>query len=550
MDGVHPNREVLFVDNSIPIPFQEDIHNPSCSYHLGFSLSKAIRKKLDEFEASIVHITVPDCVCLHLIQYARDKEIPLMGTYHSNIPDYMDHYPGLGWLKPMLGTFFLHQYGFLQALFCPTPFIHKHLSREYKMDKATSLQIWGRGIDLERFSPDHSSLKFRRSLGIRDDEVVIVWVGRLVPEKRTDIFASVIKKLHARNISVHTLIVGQGWDEETIKSLPNSTFCGWLDGDQLSTAYASSDIFLFPSAVETFGNVTLEAAASGLPLVVEAGCSGHLVQDGVNGFACTNEDDFFQATLNLVLDHGLRERCAKASRDKSLEFEKHKVVKQMLDNYSHVTDEFYCEYGGHHENRDAAYLARQDTFYIGTHPRPMALRLAEHLIVLLLRIMTWLWLGFVHVMARTTVGTRTPQAVRRNPPVNKKKQVPRMEETLTLLEEGRGAEDATIATASLSEVSLASSESSEVSRCVAIGDGPFCLAVAWGFINLIAFMCRMESAIRNCVKSSVSKGIRKRKDSSLSPTQVHRFTCDDGPQELKRRLRRSPLPDVSLLDSP
>jgi glycosyltransferase involved in cell wall biosynthesis len=511
---------------------------------LGFSLSRAIRTKLDEFEPSIVHITVPDCVCLHLIQYARDKEIPLMGTYHSNIPDYMDHYPGLSWLKPILIAFLRHQYGFLQALFCPTPYTHKLLARDYKMDKATSLKIWGRGIDLDRFSPDHSSLNFRRSLGIQDHEVVILWVGRLVPEKRTNVFASVIQKLHARNIPVHSLIVGRGWDEETIKTLPNSTFMGWLDGDQLSTTYASSDIFLFPSAVETFGNVTLEAAASGLPLVVDGGCSGHLVQDGINGFACANQDEFFQATLNLVMDRDLREQCAKASRIKALEYEKHKVVKQMLDNYSQVTDEFYCEYGGHHENRDAAYLPREDTFCAGSHPRPMAMRLAEYLIVLLFRIMTWLWLTFIYVMART-VGNRNSPPVIGRPPVTKKNKVKRME-TLTLLEEGGNMGDAT-RTAAVSEVSIELSESSEVR--VAIGDGPFCHALAIGFITLIAFMCRVESNIRNCVKSSVSKGIRKRKDSSMSPAPLRQSMCEeDGRQDLKRRLRRPPF--VSYVDSP
>ena len=280
MDGTHSNRQVVFIDNSIPIPFLE-------GYHLGYSLSRDIRAKLDEFEPSIMHVTVPDNLCLHLIQYAREKEIPLMGTYHSNIPEYMAHYPGLNWLKPLLGQFFLHQYGFLQALYVPTPYIHKFLSETYNMNKATNLQLWGRGIDLHRFSPIHRSLKFRRSLGIDDEEVVICWVGRMVPEKRTDIFAQVIRRLHARNVPFRVLIVGRGPSEEDVKRLPNSTFCGWLDGHELSVAYASADVFLFPSAVETFGNATLEAAASGLPLVVEAGCSGHLVKHGVNGFACT-----------------------------------------------------------------------------------------------------------------------------------------------------------------------------------------------------------------------------------------------------------------------
>ena len=116
MDGEHPNRSVIFLDNSIPLPFLVDPHHPENTYHMGFSLSKGVKARIEAFEPTLVHVTVPDCTCLHLIQYARDKELPLMGTYHSNIPEYMAHYPGLGWLKHILANFFRHEYNFLQAL--------------------------------------------------------------------------------------------------------------------------------------------------------------------------------------------------------------------------------------------------------------------------------------------------------------------------------------------------------------------------------------------------------------------------------------------------
>ena len=99
-----------------------------------------------------------------------------------------------------------------------------------------------------------------------------MYVGRLVPEKRPDIIATVVKRLTAQNVKFACVIVGAGPAEHLIENLPNTHHLGWLNGDQLTEAYASSDIFLFPSSVETFGNVTLEAAASGLPLVVEGSC--------------------------------------------------------------------------------------------------------------------------------------------------------------------------------------------------------------------------------------------------------------------------------------
>jgi phosphatidylinositol alpha 1,6-mannosyltransferase len=393
LDGEHPNRSVIFLDNSIPIPFLHDPNNPECSYQLGFSLSKAMKEQIAEFEPSLIHITVPDSTCLHLIQYAREREIPLMGTYHSNIPEYMSHYPGLGWLKHILAAFFRHQYNFLQALYVPTPFIHRYLTDTFQMDKVTKLGIWGRGIDLETFSPKHRSLEFRQRMGFDEHDVVIMWCGRLVPEKRPDIFCKVVRKLHERGIPFKALVVGQGPVEEEVKNLPNTVFAGWMSGDELSTAYASSDVFLFPSAVETFGNVTLEAAASGLPLVVESGCSGHLVNHGVNGFACRDADvdAYFDATLCLVVDDTRRKSMSQEGRVFSLQFEKREVCRKMLVNYSTVTDEFYCKYGGLHSNRDREYQ-NEDSFLGGNIPRPTVLVFVELIFISL-------FMGLYHVAA-------------------------------------------------------------------------------------------------------------------------------------------------------
>ena len=133
LDGQHPNRSVLFLDNSVEIPFINDPTTPALSYHVGFSLSNKVKQEIEVFEPSIIHITCPDVTCLHLIQYARNKELPLMGTYHSNIPEYMEHYPGIGWVKFALGAFFRHEYNFLQHLYVPTPYIRQHLVESWNL---------------------------------------------------------------------------------------------------------------------------------------------------------------------------------------------------------------------------------------------------------------------------------------------------------------------------------------------------------------------------------------------------------------------------------
>jgi phosphatidylinositol alpha 1,6-mannosyltransferase len=374
------------MDNAVPIAFLHDPEHPELTYAIGFSLSPAIKQQMDGYEPSIIHLCATDCTSLHVIQYARTKEIPIMGTYHSNIPDYMDHYPGLSWLKHILRGFFRHQYNFLQALYVPTPYIQQNLINDSALDRVTSLQIWGRGVDTEKFNPANRSMEYRRHiLGEADDTTpILLWVGRLVSEKRPDIFINIVRRLYERKCKFHALVVGAGICEDEIKALPNTTFTGWMTADQLSTVYASSDVFLFPSAVETFGNVTLEAAASGLPVVVEAGCSGHLVHHDGNGFVCPadDEDAFYEATVTLIEDKQLREEFGVCSREIALSLEKSTVVRQMLDNYSRITDQFYTKYSGHHTKRDIEYT-QPGSFILGVYPRPIILIIFESLFVFL-----------------------------------------------------------------------------------------------------------------------------------------------------------------------
>jgi glycosyltransferase involved in cell wall biosynthesis len=378
----HENRRVIFMDNSLPIPFQSDPNDPTLSYHLGISLSKNIQEQMDEFQPNIIHITAPDFTSLHVNNYARKRQIPLMGTYHSNIPEYMLFVPGMSWVKPVLEMLFRHIYNFLLRLYVPTPFIRNMLIDQQSMDQVTEIGVWGRGVDLQKFKPENRTESFRTKLNIPKDCPVVLYVGRVVPEKRPDIVANVIKRLTAQNVTFRCVIVGAGPADNVFKNLPHTHLLGWLSGDELTEAYASSDIFLFPSSVETFGNVTLEAAASGLPLVVESKCSGHLVDHGGNGYACTagNLDEFYQGTLELCQNAEKRKAFSQKSLEKSSILEQSKVVKTMLDNYQEVRKDFYDKFGGNHYNRDEAY--RHDgSFTMGMDPRPFGWLMVEYVVI-------------------------------------------------------------------------------------------------------------------------------------------------------------------------
>ena len=251
----------------------------------------------------------------------------------------------------------------------------------------TNIGVWGRGVDLKRFNPSNHNDAFRNRLGVTPDTPIVLYVGRLVPEKRVDIFASVIKRLSKGSDSFHAVVVGDGPSSRSIEKLPNTTHLGWLDGNELTEAYASSDIFLFPSSVETFGNVTLEAAASGLPVIVEAKCSGHLVKEGVNGYACEagNVDEFFQGTLALVQDIEKRKAFSEESIALSKTLEQHVVVRSMLTNYEAIEKEFIEVYGGSHFNRDEAWN-NEETFRLGKDPRPIGWCIIECFFLALLRV--------------------------------------------------------------------------------------------------------------------------------------------------------------------
>lgn len=197
------------------------------------------------------------------------------------------------------------------------------------------LKEWGRGIDMNQFSDTRRSLSFRRSKGIEDDDVVVLWVSRLVPEKRPDIWMYVVKKLQDEGLPVKSLVIGHGTFESSLKQLKHVVNLGWQSGNALGEAYASSDILLFPSDVETFGNVTLEALSAGIPAIVEKKCGEHLVADGVNGLTCPEGDfeAFYHATRRLVIDANLRRRMGKAARESAWKYERNIILQQMAENY-------------------------------------------------------------------------------------------------------------------------------------------------------------------------------------------------------------------------
>jgi phosphatidylinositol alpha 1,6-mannosyltransferase len=330
-DNIDPERvKDVIVIPGIKIPFAH-----AGEYAFGVGLDAHTIAQIEHFAPNVVHFSVPDLVTLEGIKWCQRNNVAYIGTWHSNYVDYLKYYYIEWIIGSALQRYLRGVYEQIPNVYVPTQYMINKMRDEWRYGTCTELKMWGRGVDMDIFSPARRSETFRRSKGFSNEDIVILWVGRLVPEKRPDIWLNTVKKLQDEGYQVKAMVVGSGSFEKYLSRLKFITCCGWLSGNSLGEAYASSDILLFPSDVETFGNVSLEALSSGCPAIVEKKCGEHLVEDGVNGYTCKADDfeAFYNATKKLVVDRELREKFSKSAREKSFKFERKIILQQMAENY-------------------------------------------------------------------------------------------------------------------------------------------------------------------------------------------------------------------------
>jgi glycosyltransferase involved in cell wall biosynthesis len=200
--------------------------------------------------------------------------------------------------------------------------------------------IWTRGIDREVFNPARRDMAWRRRLGIADDEAAIGFVGRLVMEKGLDVFSDTIDRLERSQVRHKVLVVGKGPAREWFESRhPNAVFVGFQEGPDLGRAVASMDMLFNPSVTETFGNVTLEAMACGIPVVAAiATGSLSLVQDGVTGrlVRAGSIDGFAEALAAYCRDEGARRAAGRAGCEASRRYGWDQVNQELVEAYIRI----------------------------------------------------------------------------------------------------------------------------------------------------------------------------------------------------------------------
>jgi glycosyltransferase involved in cell wall biosynthesis len=268
----------------------------------------AVRRDLEAFAPTVVHVASPDIVAHRAISWARRRDIPVVASVHTRFETYLGYYR-LQWLEPIVRAILRRFYRRCDAIVAPAESTAAIL-RAQRMNR--DISIWTRGIDRGQFNPERRSEAFRGAHGIAPGDVVIAFLGRLVLEKGLDVFADAIDAAKALGVNLRVLVIGEGparsWFAER---LPGAIFTGELTGTDLATALASADVFLNPSITESFGNVTLEAMACGLP-VIAAVASGatNLVRDGDTGTLAEpgDIDAFAKAIQAYVADPALRAR--------------------------------------------------------------------------------------------------------------------------------------------------------------------------------------------------------------------------------------------------
>ncbi len=315
--------EVISVP-SLPLPARPE-------YRLALGMAGFVKRQLLDFKPDIIHIAVPDLLGHAALALAQRNGIPAVATYHTRYETYLKHYWYLAPLEGMLKRILRRFYGACAEVYVPSDSTRETLLADGLID---NFEPWPRGVDTARFSPDRRSSPWRARHGIGEDELVILHVSRLVREKRLDTLTAALSKL---DFPHRVVIVGDGPDRGMAEEeLPDAIFAGFLTGDELATAYASSDIFVFPSDSESFGNVTLEAMASGLPCVcADATGSRSLVVAGETGLLADASDALgFADNISLLArDAALRQRMGQAARARALTFSWDETMARMLGYY-------------------------------------------------------------------------------------------------------------------------------------------------------------------------------------------------------------------------
>ena len=310
--GVGPDRIMGF--NCMKIPTISLPLNTNYTMALPALAKKKLKKQLLDFAPDVVHIATPSLLGAFALKYANLRDIPVISIYHTHFISYIDYYfkhaPFLiGKVKQAIAGTQKNFCNHCDVVYVPAQSIRKEL--EVMGVEASRMQIWRRGINTKLFNPDKADKAFMTKI-TGNDYPTVIFASRLVWEKNVETLFRIYDRIQDSALKINILVAGDGAALKTCKQrMKNAIFTGKVDHDTLSMLYASSNVFLFTSVSETYGNVVLEAMASGLPCVIaDGGGSADFIEQGSNGFKCDPFDDwdYFRRISQVLGDEVLRKQ--------------------------------------------------------------------------------------------------------------------------------------------------------------------------------------------------------------------------------------------------
>ncbi len=290
----------------------------------------AIGRLMQRFRPDVIHIVNPAVLGLGGLYFSQRYRIPLVASYHTHLPKYLQHY-GLGFLEGTLWDLLKLGHNQAQLNLCTSTAMVQELS-EHGIER---VRLWQRGVDTELFHPSTRSDEMRDRLsGGQPERPLLLYVGRLSAEKEIGRIRVVLDRIPTACLA----IVGDGPERQELERHFKGydvVFTGYLKGRDLSSAFASSDVFVFPSRTETLGLVLLEAMAAGCPVVApRSGGIVDIVDSGQNGFlfAPGSDEDFVQAVQQLI-DQKDRTEALQAHARAEAERWNWAAATRQLENY-------------------------------------------------------------------------------------------------------------------------------------------------------------------------------------------------------------------------
>ncbi len=289
---------------------------------------------LEEFKPDIIHVVNPAILGLAGLYYGKTMQIPLIASYHTHLPQYLQHY-GLAMLEGLLWEFLKSAHNQAHLNLCTSTAMMQELSTH----GIERVALWQRGVDTEMFTPEWASAETRSYLSQGNPEgPLLLYVGRLGAEKEIDRIKPILEAIPNARLA----LVGDGPHRQALEKHFAGTpthFVGYLTGIKLASAFASADAFIFPSRTETLGLVLLEAMAAGCPVVAaRSGGIPDIVTDGVNGYLFEPEEESsaLVATQRLLGDRLLRESLRQNARREAERWNWAAATRQLQNYYQNV----------------------------------------------------------------------------------------------------------------------------------------------------------------------------------------------------------------------